>query len=406
MLGGLVWIQVQGTGVVCFKIVTSDTLTNLFEEKMNDPRPPRQRISPTDMVRITARKLEDGDTSHRLLFGRVEFTGESLNVLYDVVLREDSNIKTLEFEDCLIEDGDLIQMLSRLKQYPQLAGIRFNHMLRTPIHAAALATAMQEVWFKKIDVEYSMYGDDGARNIIDALRDCGVEFLNLARTNLTAASANYLSQTLMNYPTALKTLDLSRNAILSEGACCLATALPHTKLECLLVNWNGIRDEGIAAICEAVIKTPSMRELSLSRNRITNMSSIVKMLEQSNLEHLHLNASGIDRTSLHQLAIGVKYSRTLHTLELKHCRQVDNPSVEQFLRIIGGHMTFKKLDLHESGVTEPYIIDVNEHINSLHGSRVHSLIALVAGKTIPRVGCRSLITRLPLEMFRLVAGMV
>jgi Ran GTPase-activating protein (RanGAP) involved in mRNA processing and transport len=355
-------------------------------------------------IQNALKQVEAGWKSQRIKLSGQTLTSHDFNQLKRIAI-ENKNVKSLEFCFCRVEESDFIQLMGVLKD-AHLIGLQAARIDMTADGAAAVATLVQESQIKKIDVTYNNIGDEGGLRIVEALKDCGVECLLLARNNLTHKSFERLGNILQTTPTTLKTLDVSRNMMRDEGAIALAEGLPHTGLQCLLLDMNRITEAGIIALCDAVVKTESLTELSLSGNIVKSpksMKAMIRMLANSNLEHFQLNYSDMDTESMEALANGVKESLHLKIFEVKENRKVDDTIIRNFLTVVAGHRSLQTLNLDDTEVTAEYEKEVIDHFNRMHNPRAKAMTIIVTAKLVPRIGGKSILQTVSIDIFRLLA---
>lgn len=101
----------------------------------------------------------------------------------------------------------------------------------------------------------------------------------------------------------------------------VSASLPLMKLTSLSLIDTSLTTDGLRFLCSNIGKTPSITQLSLSRNELQRQEIVllVKSLntsEHKQLKELILSSCGLDDVCIHDLAKGLKQINTLSTLDL------------------------------------------------------------------------------------------
>ena len=218
---------------------------------------------------------------------------------------------------------------------------------------------MLEVNRTLIDIRLSSnsIGNDGVMSIVDALERSNntLESLHIGETMVGAASM-YRMREMLRKNKMLKCLCMNKNDVGDDGMMVLCEGLQRNrtltsldvsmtglskksakKLACLLeegesalstVNMsdNGIGDERIAAICNALKKNTNMLELVMENVEMSveGMHELAAMLCWNNsLQSLVLNNNDIDASGIKLLMEGLERSKSVTHLYMNNCNLND-----------------------------------------------------------------------------------
>ncbi|XP_062861053.1 uncharacterized protein LOC134323457 [Trichomycterus rosablanca] len=125
---------------------------------------------------------------------------------------------------------------------------------------------------RKLDLSQKIDGDSGVKKLSELLKDphCRPTTLSLRNCSITDKSCTDLKSALDVNPSHLKDLDLSNNQLGDSGVIQISHLLknPQFKLHKLTLSDCGVREEGYAALAEALRSNPSseLMELDLRGN--------------------------------------------------------------------------------------------------------------------------------------------
>ena len=144
--------------------------------------------------------------------------------------------------------------------------------------------------------------------------------------SLTLSRMNYGSDwsclVELRHLTNIRYLNLSHNAINSDGAANLACALQYlTTLEGLCLTHNNIGRAGMTALSKGLLYLTNLYNLELSHNDIgpADMTALSKgLLYLTNLEKLDLSDNDIGPAGMTALSKGLLYLTNLRVLHLSH----------------------------------------------------------------------------------------
>lgn len=357
-------------------------------------------------IREAIKQIEGGWKAQKIRLVATPLSEEDCQLLRET-LKQHHTVKSLDICLCDISEEDILKFAQGLKDFG-LVGLQLVHANMTERGARALATAIQQYPLKKLDVAFNRLGPRGAFALASALRDCGLEALMISRNTIRAEGAVHIAEVLAEGLTVLKTLDVTKNRIGDEGCIALANALPNTRLESLKMDTNQITHAGVVAVCDALRKYPSLSDLSLSENNLGDESIklIAEVLPLTKMEKLTLNLNDFSDEAFLALADAIGKSDTMETLEVKAASKITDKAAVEFLKRVKTHRTFKELNLVDTNVPEAVRNHITAYLENLHSDRTKILLALCSAKTVPRIGQRSTLRELPLDLIRLVKDML
>ena len=272
--------------------------------------------------------MDLGWMHQNISFCGVKLGVRELELIYQAIVK-DRKVKDLVLHMCQIDEEGLIEILKKIPSTSPI-NARFIYSHLTERTAIALATAVQASSIKSIDLTYNNIGPKGAIALAHALRGSSVEDLLLSEYDISLEATQGLTQVLSEGSTCLKSLDLSKNNIGDEGVVALAKALPNTRIEELKLNMNEITEVGVAEICNAVKSTPTLVELYLGGNNLTDTSAkfLAETIRSCPLKKLNLNLNKFTDKGVAYLAEAIAESITLEHLDLRGNREITSASAD------------------------------------------------------------------------------
>ncbi|XP_072891689.1 NACHT, LRR and PYD domains-containing protein 3-like [Hemitrygon akajei] len=138
--------------------------------------------------------------------------------------------------------------------------------------ASALSTKSS---LTELDLSCNKLGDSGVKLVSVALRnpECKIQKLELVGVGLTDSGAEDLASALSTKP-SLTELDLSNNELGDSGVKLVSAALrnPECKIQKLWLESVGLTDSGAEDLASALSTKPSLTELDLGLNSLTDRS--------------------------------------------------------------------------------------------------------------------------------------
>jgi Ran GTPase-activating protein (RanGAP) involved in mRNA processing and transport len=337
---------------------------------------------------------------------RLRVIGKNVNssAIADIckVIGERPDVKFVEIKRCIMSENDFIYFTRAMSSFFLVELFLIQNRL-TDKSILSLAAAVQCCSLKKLDLSGNEMSHNSAVAIFESLRDCGIQHLALRSCKISSNAVQRLGQVLKLGRSNLKHLDLSINSLANAGAITLADAIPHCKLETLLLNGNGIKIKGVSAICKAVMRSETLIALSLENNAITdkNASSLMTMMEKSQLESLNLNFCQFTNTGLKQLASGLYLSKTMVNLELLQNTLITD--VVPLIEAVRTHRTVRAVKLSGTSIPESDGKLLIDTIQRLHTNRAMVMTALCSVHAVPRLGTMSRFAKFPSDLLRRLA---
>lgn len=152
-----------------------------------------------------------------------------------------------------------------------------------------------------------------------------------------------------------------------------------------------------------------MEGLAMDVTQINNTGCILQiseMIAASNMRRLSLNACDLDGTHLSILADGIRRSDCMELLEVKDNRELMPKDVDQFLAKIGNHISFRRIELENTGVPPVQQDHINRVLERLHDTRSKILVTMLCAKIHPIHSILSNLQILPVDAFRLLGTFI
>ncbi|XP_059818039.1 NACHT, LRR and PYD domains-containing protein 3-like [Hypanus sabinus] len=162
-----------------------------------------------------------------------------------------------------------------------------------------------------LNMDRNKLGDTGVKLVSVALRnpECKIQKLGLRDISLSDSGVEDLVSALRTNP-SLTELDLSENKLGDSGVKLVSAALrnPECKIQKLLLYNVGLRDSGAEDLASALITNPSLTELDLGLNSLTDRSVPA-------LRRLILTLPSLERIWLHWNRFSPTGERELRSLQ-------------------------------------------------------------------------------------------
>jgi Ran GTPase-activating protein (RanGAP) involved in mRNA processing and transport len=319
------------------------------------------------------------------------------------LLHKYHSIRCVSLEKCEASEDDLIYFTEQLRNCSVIT-LSLHNMQAKKRTASALATLIQETQIQKLDISRNDIEAGGLYLLTKALQESSVVSFNVAANNLGTAPIEAFAKELPNMQLLL-VLNVSANTIGDAGAFALAKAFPFTKLECVLVGYNFISENGIRALCEAIKKTPTMREFDMSGTLIRTeqaIDDICDMVVNTKLEFLTMKSCHLTPPMLMKLAMAVKQSMTLEYINLENNRLLNKASAMQFLGELRLHYCFRHIELKGTNMTPPEAERICTLAKCLQSKTTLAIQTMLSVKICPRLGARSKLYHFPADLIRIL----
>lgn len=174
----------------------------------------------------------------------------------------------------------------------------------TPKGVILLARAVEKSNnLTRFDLEDVDVNDEAIMAVARSLEHCtSLNTLGISRNRgvITQQGWIYLAESLIRNST-LRVLDLSDNGMTDDATASLATIIlqqfkdgNNSKLQCLVLSMNHMKDKGAIAVAHSLVQNTTLRMLSLADNEVTTkgLRELEKMLEQNcYLQRLYMYAN-------------------------------------------------------------------------------------------------------------------
>ena len=255
---------------------------------------------------------------------------------------------------------------------------------------------------QQLRIEDMEFGDMLAGQLSVALTRSPITGVYLPNSMVTDMGCIKLSRTLPL--SSVTMLNLSSNSIGTDGVRALAAALPRTRMRELMLDdmlmYPSLLDELYAAL------PPTLVYLSLAANEISDCVPIAAALQRCP-NMTRLNLSDNDISEVEALALIVRDHTSLGKLELNGNWLLSGAAMLNFCRVaLTTHMTMCIIDVRKTACTRSERDYITYRLDSLHDGRSCAMVTLVSAKLIKRIGMRSGLQGLPIEMFRMLRGML
>ncbi len=368
-----------------------------------------QGIAPLTVAQALKGITKGGWKSEKIRIVGSSITSNDFTVLKEA-LEDHPNVKSLEMCLCQCPQREIVDFAKEMPSF-SLVGLQMVSLNLDDATATALASAVQQCPLKKLDLAYNLITSVGAKAFAVALQDCGLESLLLGRNAIAEEGTEYIAKVLAKGLTNLRTLDLSRNAIKDKGVFALAEALPLSRLDTLLVDQNALTLAGVERLCLALPESPQLLNLSIGRNSALGNEGIILLAETlkfTNLERLAVPACGFDDQGLAILAEEVGKSPTMELLDISSTNLITDKGLSILMECLKTHrtMTTVKLNNENSRTSLGKRKEVERLMERLQSKESKAIVALCSVRKVQRVGWRSPLQMLPVELMRSVMKML
>ncbi|XP_067293004.1 NACHT, LRR and PYD domains-containing protein 14-like [Pseudorasbora parva] len=214
------------------------------------------------------------------------------------------------------------EQLDHIKS-PQSEELKLRPVVKTSGEHQLRSLRSNPSHLRELDLSGNTLGASGVKLLSDLLKDpqCKLEKLGLRSCHISDRGYAFLSLALRSN-SSLRELDLSENDIKDSGMMQLSDLLEHPqcKLQKLWLRSCHISDKGYAVLSSALRSNPSLRELDLSGNNISQLG--VKMLSalladpQCKLEKLGLRSCHTSDGGYADLSLALRSNLSLRELDL------------------------------------------------------------------------------------------
>jgi len=247
--------------------------------------------------------------------------------------------------------------------------------------------------------------DDAMDSIIKMVRTPSVVDLDLTDNMFTGGGMARLTSVLGG--TSLIELNLNKNPISRLAAEALAKALPHTNIIKLHLSQCRMGIQETSAILKAV-KHSKIKRLNLSRNTIGSCRgphAINEALENRNLQMLSMACTDLTNRSLEIITSGIVKSRTIRTLDISVNSRITVHGINRMLKSIEYHSSLSYVQAAGcSGTWFGFGMQIYDLVCQWMKARL--IITMLSARVVARIGCKSSLSVLPTELFRVLKTML
>jgi len=252
--------------------------------------------------------------------------------------------------------------------------------------------------------------DDSIDHIIRLLRGSSIKTLWVGQNRFTEAGMARLIYALSE--TNVTMLHLVRAWIGYLGSVAFEKVLPTSKLTRLRIERCKLCADDMYRIITAAGNS-TLLLLDLSYNYIgncRNAKAIQYLLENNkSLRVLHLLDAGITNRGLGIFAPSIYKARNLLGLNLNSNKGISKAAIVDMLDVIGYHPTLEYISTHGTADCAPF---TNWIITNIVQSRLsnwkkaHHMLNMVSARVVKRIGYKSPLSMLPIDLFRLLNKMI
>ena len=331
-----------------------------------------------------------------------------MSLLFQNVLKEIQESKKeleISFQDWTEDEVQLI--LLHLKNSPnQIKSLCFGNLPRYAVQP--LGNVLLENYLQKLYLSGNHIGDSGAKVIGDMLQvNSSLQVIDLNSNLISDIGVLSLSHALRRPSCNIIEFLLAVNRVSDQGARSLAESLlENQSLISLNLGVNEIGDIGATFLGTALLSNRTLKELYLSGNLIGDhgASSLASSFE-TNASVRVIFDLGFNRIQNHGAKSFANTIKQYHGLEILYLdqNQIEEDGGEALLESIKVNVSLKDLKLEDNLFSLELEKKFNKILNLRRSVEVLNILSLCSIRTIPRLGNRSFIRILPIELMKRLA---
>ena len=228
-------------------------------------------------------------------------------------------LTTLILDKCKLNDNEVEMITQGLADQKEGAGPPLNKLSLRQNSIGNRGASSFTAWLatntslEELDVSKNQIGSSGAVALLSGVgqnQDTKLRMLNLAHNEIwdLGDGSFFVSNK------SLKLLSLEGNFIHDEGVSAIANGIgnnPNTKLEKLLLGWNGIGDVGVQSLAQMLEVNQSLRTIGLAENEITSSGARAILSALASNTTLR-DIAGLYHNQIERKFIVVAIKRLLH----------------------------------------------------------------------------------------------
>jgi Ran GTPase-activating protein (RanGAP) involved in mRNA processing and transport len=248
----------------------------------------------------------------------------------------------------------------------------FRHTFLRNVMVSSLNDARMDLWGE----HEQLSDDDLIECVLPVLSKAAWTTLDLRRSRLSARGVCALMKALATSKTMIVDLCLGSITLNRESLCAIAQALPALRLKALSLFDNQIDDVGLKQLCDVLPRCQSLRALNLDNNNITDdgATCLSRALPLGLIERLLLNNNNLTSFGADRLIDAFRRSNLTH---------------------VSLRGNYSMLDYSNLMLRWAMSVCKSDHYRLC--------MMLCSARMLPRIGMRSGISTLPIELIRRVS---
>ncbi len=145
---------------------------------------------------------------------------------------------------------------------------------------------------------------------------------------------------------------------------------------------------------------PSLRSFMISKIPFVDLKDTIPILEKTNIEELEISNAGLLQ-GLYEFGAYIGRKPRFKVLDF-HGNKIDVVCMAMFLEEIKCHPRLQVPNLKDNLLSQRTIDIINTRFKLLHSEKAKLFTILMVSKKVPRVGHKSKLNSLPVDLFRLL----
>ncbi|XP_068109398.1 NACHT, LRR and PYD domains-containing protein 3-like isoform X2 [Hyperolius riggenbachi] len=253
--------------------------------------------------------------SHKLIdFSGVHLTPLDCSVV-SYILKCCTETEEVKLERCNIQDNGLRKLAPALNTIRDLS-LQYNDLTSSCCPHLASGIRNNQT-LRKLNLSFNWMDGPEFSDLMEALPTSRIEELVLQDNKLPSSSCPHLASGIRNNQT-LRKLHLSDNWMDGPEFGDLMEALPTSRIEELLLQYNALPSSSCPLLASGIRDNQTLRKLDLSHNELwgDEFSDLMEALPTSRIEELHLQGNDLPSSCCPHLASWIRNNQTLRKLDL------------------------------------------------------------------------------------------